>query len=137
VNNNWRSEGERTITGSGTTTFTRLANGTYKVEEIDIPDGYTLDTDNEIEVTISRGETEEVEFTNILEETTVIVEEPTPETPPITPEPVPEVVVIPEEVPQAPPVVKTLPKTGVVNPLVMNGLGLLFLSLGFYLKKEE
>ena len=60
----------------------------------------------------------------------VIVPEPTPEAPPVIEEPGPVVEVV-EETPKA------LPKTGATDPMLFSGLGAALLGLGLFLKKKK
>ena len=128
----WRSVETKTIEGNGTVQFRNLTAGTYMIEEINIHSDYNLDSVNKIEIKLSEGETDKVEFTNIKEkekekekeedkQIEIVIEEKTPEAPP-------EIVV---------PTVPTLPKTGSSSPLVSSGLGSILLGLGLFLKKKE
>lgn len=64
VNGSWIYQETKTIQGNGTVTFNTLEDGKYLIKEINIPDKYSLISNNDIEVTISKNEETTVTFTN-------------------------------------------------------------------------
>jgi len=148
VEDSWDEVDDGSILGNGTLVFEDLEDGEYRVREVNINSDFRLISSNNLEVEIEEGSSEEVEFINRLRpperdddddedepeepdepeqvlETTVVVEEPVPEAPPV-------VEVVEEVIPLA-----TLPATGTSDPLLLSGLGSALLGLGLFIKKRR
>jgi len=153
----WEVKEEKSILGNGTVTFDDLEDGLYRVREVRINSDFRLFSDNNLEVEVEDASSEEVEFINRLRPPQDDEDDDRPPRPRPEPEeePEPEVeseVVIPEPVPEAPPVIveepevevveevtplATLPRTGASDPAVFAGFGAAFMALGLFLKKKR
>ena len=55
---------ERTVTAGGTAVFDELEPGRYRVTEVDVPDGFDVETDLPVEVDVGAGNTYQVQIRN-------------------------------------------------------------------------